>query len=74
LIKLNAEGHIELQGTAVELDKLDEKLTELSGQGSSDVDVAIWAADECPYRHVAAVLKQCRAANVDSVQLATETR
>jgi biopolymer transport protein ExbD len=73
-ITIAADGSTAIHGRSVSQDELPSELKKLAGRSAggngADVRVSIWADPECAFRDVAAVLRGCREAGVESIEIA----
>lgn len=64
------DGSLSFRGQGVTRDELGGKLRTLAREDPANLAVTIWAEADCAYRDVAAVLRMCREAGIDRIQLA----
>ena len=71
-IQIDAEGKLQLEGTACELPQLKERLQQ-AGQGrEQDLVVVVKADKRCVFEHVAAVLAICKELNLPHVRIVAQ--
>lgn len=69
-ITIDEDGNVALQGVTLPAEQIGDKLNELTETNPSGLTISIWADESCDFRHVAELVRRCRASGLARIQIA----